>query len=169
MRTFRTLGRWPEHAIYYLDCMIWAAIALTVASLTCRSWQWCTAAAFGFALFTFAEYWVHRSLLHRFFYHGTHERHHKRPEEFVVIWYVPALFVLFYLVMPLPVFAGFTLGYSWFIATHHALHHWDLASHPLIARYSRWHELHHKFIRCNFGITSPLWDAVFQTYRSAPL
>jgi len=31
-----------------------------------------------------------------------------------------------------------------------------------------WHELHHKFIRCNFGITVPFWDVVFGTYRRAP-
>jgi sterol desaturase/sphingolipid hydroxylase (fatty acid hydroxylase superfamily) len=64
-----------------------------------------------------------------------------------------------------PVFVGFTQAFMWFGTVHHLIHHVDLARHPLIRRYSEWHLLHHKFIRCNFGITSPFWDVVFGTYR----
>ena len=157
-----------RRAIYYADSALWPLLGLGLSAVYCRSWQWIVAALAGAMLFTFAEYWVHRSLLHVLFYHGTHENHHKHPRDFVVLWYVPLLFAAFFVLMPLPVFAGFTLAYAWFIAAHHAMHHWDLKQHPLIARYSRWHELHHKFIRCNFGITQPFWDVAFGTYRRAP-
>jgi sterol desaturase/sphingolipid hydroxylase (fatty acid hydroxylase superfamily) len=152
---------------YWLDFILYPVIALGLAAMFCRSWDWVGWAAFGAVFFTFAEYWVHRSLLHRWFYHGTHERHHKEPEEFVVfpLWYVPSIFFCFSLVMPPAVFAGFCLGYTWFVVWHHMLHHWDLAKRPLTRRYAAWHDLHHKFIRCNFGITHPLWDVVFGTYR----
>lgn len=165
----RRLDRWSERASYYLDFCLYPAAALTIAAVTCRSVSWIGAAAFGFALFTFVEYWTHRILLHRFFYHGTHEHHHRAPEHFVVFppWYVGGLFVAFFVLMPWAVFAGFCLGYTWFVVWHHALHHWDLAQRPLVRRYATWHDQHHKFIRCNFGITHPLWDLVFGTYRRA--
>lgn len=153
-------------ATYYVDTTIYPLAVTAVTALTCRSWQWIATALFGFVLFTLAEYWIHRTALHRWFYHGTHEDHHLRPEEYVFLWYVPFLFIGFFLVMPAPVFAGFTLSYCWFIAAHHVMHHCDLGKHPLIRRYAEWHLLHHKFMRCNFGITHPFWDMVFGTYRT---
>lgn len=124
----------------------------------------------GFVFWTFAEYWAHRSVLHTIFWsnHGTHLHHHKHPEDFVIfpLWYLPLAWAAFYLVMPLPFFAGFTAGYVWFLALHHMLHHWKLDDHPWLARYSAWHELHHKKTFVNYGITTPIWDKVFGTYKS---
>lgn len=169
MHTFSTLGRWSERAAYYLDIVLYPVLAIVLAGLTARTWSWAAWCALGIAAFTLAEYSTHRWVLHWVFWHGTHERHHKHPEEFVIfpIYYVPSLFLALYFIVPLPFFAGVCLGWSWFVAWHHALHHWDLAGHPLIRRYAAWHDLHHHSIGCNYGITHPLWDVVFGTYRGA--
>lgn len=118
----------------------------------------------GCVLFTLAEYWIHRTALHRWFYHGTHERHHLNPRDYVVIWYVPGIFLGLAFALPTAVWSGFVLGYVWFISMHHALHHWDPRP-KWLERYARWHDLHHRNVRFNFGITHPLWDWAFGTYK----
>ncbi len=161
-----TLRRWPEKASYYLDFVLYPAIALGVAAFTCRSIGWLALAAAGFLIFTLAEYWTHRVVLHRWFYHETHQQHHVRPRDFVVfpvIW-IPTAFWVLFVFFPVPLICGFALGWWWFCLAHHAMHHWNT---PLARAISRWHDLHHRFTRCNFGITHPLWDVVFGTYRSA--
>lgn len=86
--------------------------------------------------------------------------------------------------------AGWFVGILWFYAWHHVLHHWDLNAivfvykgdgasnaweretpeptpmfkHPWLRAYAEWHELHHKDLPFNYGITHPLWDLVFGTY-----
>ena len=69
--------------------------------------------------------------------------------------------------MPLAVFAGFVVGYIWFIVWHHVLHHFDLSKFNLIRQYAIWHLRHHKFDDCNFGITLPVWDYMFGTFARA--
>jgi sterol desaturase/sphingolipid hydroxylase (fatty acid hydroxylase superfamily) len=152
---------------YWVDFLLYpvaACAALYWSGFSAATFAW---AGFGFLLFTFLEYWIHRVVLHKFFYHGVHERHHLYPEEYVVFpfWYVPAIFLAFFVVLPLPVFGGFTLGYFWFIAWHDSLHHWNLENHPLIARYAKWHMVHHRRAGYNFGITTPIWDFIFLTYK----
>ncbi len=156
---------------YWIDFIVYP-VAIIIACMVGKislTWTWCV--PFGFLLFTFLEYWIHRVALHRYFYHGTHERHHLRPEEYVVfpVYYTPAIFLGFFIVLPLPVFVGFTLGYCWFVIWHDALHHHNLDHHPLIKRYAAWHDVHHKRPGYNFGITVPLWDFLFGTYRSSSL
>lgn len=149
-------------AVYYADSFAYYALAGLLIAFVTSWWQY----AFGCIFFTFAEYWVHRTLLHRFFYHGTHEDHHLRPSDYVVLWYTPLIFAGFYLVMPISVFAGFMLGYLWFIGWHHILHHVDLSeASRWVRRYAAWHDVHHKAVKFNFGITHPLWDVIFGTYR----
>lgn len=169
MHTFDRLRSQRERAAYYLDFVAYPAISAALAALFCRSWAWVGEALAGFVLFTFVEYWTHRVLLHRFFYHGAHERHHTHPDEFVVfpIWYVPAIFAAFALVLPVAIFAGFCLGYTWFVIFHHMLHHWQLERHPLIRAYANWHAVHHAGKPFNYGITHPGFDFLFGTYASA--
>lgn len=153
---------------FYFDFFAFPALAIVLFGFFCRSWQFVGIAAFGAILFTFAEYWVHRVALHRFFYHGTHERHHDHPAEYVTfpIWYTPAIFAMFYFAMPLAVFAGVVVGFCWFTWWHHILHHFDLTKWPRpVQRYALWHLAHHRLDDCNYGITVPVWDFVFGTYR----
>jgi dihydroceramide fatty acyl 2-hydroxylase len=150
---------------FYVDFVLFPV----VAGIAIDFGGWHTASIlFGFVLFTFVEYWMHRLALHGLFYHGNHERHHKHPAGYIVFpaWYTPAVFAGFWLVLPLPVFAGFVLGFVWFIYWHHVLHHFDLARWPsFVRRYAVWHLQHHHDETVNFGITAPVWDYLFGTYR----
>lgn len=68
--------------------------------------------------------------------------------------------------MPLALFAGLVVGFCWFIYWHHIPHHVELTGWPRpIQRYAIWHLGHHRFDDRNFGITVPIWDFVFGTYR----
>lgn len=153
---------------YYLDAVLFPIVAAIAIAADCRSVDWLAWCALGIAGFTFVEYWTHRVLLHVWLFHGHHERHHKEPHEYVAlpVWFTPAIFAGFFVLMPYAVFAGFVLGYLWFFFWHHVLHHWDLR-HPWALRYAAWHMLHHRRTTCNYGITHPLWDVLFGTYRAA--
>lgn len=154
--------------LYRVDFVLYPMLAAGIIAADCRSLSWVAMALAGVLLFTFVEYWAHRTVLHRFFFHGSHERHHTHPDEYVVfpIYYTPAIFAAFFVALPLPVFAGFTVGYCWFLAWHHVLHHVDLTTWPRpVQRYALWHLAHHRLDDCNFGITVPIWDFAFGTYR----
>ena len=155
-------------AIFYFDFVAFPIVAAALFAIYARSWQFVIMAALGVFLFTFAEYWVHRIALHRFLYQGSHERHHDHPTEYVVfpIYYLPVIFLLFYLIMPTPLFAGFVVGMIWFIYWHHFIHHFNLRNWPrFVQRYAIWHMQHHRLTYFNYGVTSPLWDYVFLTFR----
>jgi sterol desaturase/sphingolipid hydroxylase (fatty acid hydroxylase superfamily) len=154
--------------LYRVDFVLYPLLAVGIIAADCRSLEWAGLAIAGLLLFTFVEYWVHRTVLHQVFFHAAHQRHHTNPDEYVVfpIWYVPPMFAAFYIVLPLPVFAGFVLGYCWFLGWHHVLHHVDLTAWPRpVQRYGLWHLAHHRLDDCNFGITVPLWDFVFLSHR----
>jgi sterol desaturase/sphingolipid hydroxylase (fatty acid hydroxylase superfamily) len=157
--------------LYRMDFVLYPLLAAGIIATQCRGIQWAALALAGVVLFTFVEYWTHRIVLHRFLFHGSHERHHSHPREYVVfpIWYTPAIFAGFFVVLPLPVFAGFVIGYCWFLIWHHVLHHVDLTRWPRPAQhYALWHLAHHRRDDCNFGITTNLWDYVFGSYRRVP-
>ncbi len=116
---------------------------------------------------TFVEYWTHRTLLHRFFWHGIHERHHQKPNEYVVfpIWHVPLFFAACFLIMPTAFYCGFVAGYFWFQLMRPGCVRVDLNHRPRLHRYAVWHNRHHKLNDCNYGITTPMWDWLFRTSR----
>lgn len=156
--------------LYWLDFVLYPVIALAVVAYDCRSGTWLAWCALGVLLFTFVEYWAHRTVLHWFFFHSQHERHHTHPDEYVVFpfWYTPAIFAGFFVCLPLSIFAGVVIGYVWFLVWHHILHHCDLSRLTFARRYAIWHLAHHREDDCNFGITVPIWDFVFRTYRRPP-
>lgn len=153
---------------YWLDFYLYPAIVAGCFVFGGVNLHWLWAVPLGFLFWTFAEYWAHRSILHTIFWqnHGTHLHHHQHPEDFVIfpIWQLPLVWLAFFLIMPLPFFAGFTLGYVWFVALHHMLHHWQL-NDGWLKQYSVWHDRHHKETYYNYGITTPIWDFVFRTYK----
>lgn len=152
---------------YWFDFVCFPAAAAVLIAVDCRSLSWLGLMVAGFVAWTFVEYWVHRTVLHRVMWHNTHEQHHRRPSEFVVfpVWYLPLGFTALWLVTPNSLFAGFILGYVWFLSMHHMLHHWALLERTWLHRYAIWHKRHHKFTDCNYGITTSIWDAVFLTSR----
>lgn len=154
--------------LFWIDFVVYPTLAVALTALYCRSLAWVGLAGLGFVLFTVVEYWMHRVPLHGMFYHGSHDRHHTHPMEYVLfpIYYTPLMFAGFFLLLPTSVFAGFVLGYVWFLVWHHVLHHVDLNSWPrFVRRYAIWHLAHHHDERVNFGITLPVWDWLFGTYR----
>jgi sterol desaturase/sphingolipid hydroxylase (fatty acid hydroxylase superfamily) len=164
----RDKGPWQ----YYVDFVAFPLAVIAVAALEGVSLAWFGVAVIGFVLFTFAEYWTHRLILHRLFWHATHERHHTHAHEYVVfaVWLLPLFFlVLLAISVDLTgsgaLWCGFATGYVWFLTWHHMLHHRELEHRPWVARYAAWHNQHHMNIRCNYGITNPVWDYVFGTYK----
>ncbi|MCM2277482.1 MAG: sterol desaturase family protein [Oligoflexia bacterium] len=149
-------------------------------------------AASGLLTWTLAEY-----LLHRFVFHFRprprpwgalqeralyllHGLHHEDPQDSsrLVMPPVPGLllaallFAFFRLFLDAgrvePFFAFFLLGYLWYDTTHFAVHHFTPRT-----RYGRWLKRHHMLHHyggsgARFGVSTPLWDHVFNTLQEAP-
>jgi sterol desaturase/sphingolipid hydroxylase (fatty acid hydroxylase superfamily) len=153
---------------YWLDFWVYPLVGTIVAATTYTDYTYLLWIGAGVMLFTFMEYWAHRIFLHHVYFHEYHELHHTSPASYIVfpLYYVPAIFTVFFIVFPSAVFVGLIVGYMWFQYWHHILHHVDLNVYPRwIQRYALWHLKHHKFTDMNYGITHPLWDMVFGTYR----
>ena len=112
-----------------------------------------------------------------FLFHGVH---HAQPQcktrlvmpPVVSIPLAALFFGLFYLVFAVifkapqliaPVFSGFIIGYLIYDLTHYATHHFAMRAG--YAKYiKRYHMQHHyKTPDKRFGVSSPLWDMVFNT------
>jgi sterol desaturase/sphingolipid hydroxylase (fatty acid hydroxylase superfamily) len=142
----------------------------------------------GLFVWTFTEYAAHRFLFHYrprtrrqervlFLFHGVH---HAQPHSKTRLVMPPVvslpLAVLFYVAFRLilgtvlgapqwvpPLFSGFVAGYLAYDMLHYATHHF-----PMRRGYwkylKRYHMQHHfKTPNQRFGVSSPLWDAVFKT------
>ncbi len=144
--------------------------------------------ALGLFLWTFAEYMLHRFVFHYKARPGWQERafylfhgiHHHQPQCKTRLVMPPVLSIplailfygLFYLVvgklLSAPhwvdgLVAGFMLGYLIYDLTHYATHHFPM-KRGVFKYLRRYHMLHHyKTPEQRFGVSSPLWDAVFGT------
>ena len=137
----------------------------------------------GIALWTLAEYWLHRKFFHwepdhpigrrmHFIIHGVHHDHPNDKLRLVMppgasIPLAALFFGLFYLVFglptALPLFAGFLIGYLVYDYTHYYVHHFVPKS-EFAKRLREQHMRHHfQDHRYGFGVSSPLWDFVFRT------
>ncbi len=142
----------------------------------------------GLFLWTLAEYTLHRFLFHMsvkgeraekiiFLFHGVH---HAQPQcktrlvmPPVVSIPLAAIFLgLFHLVFSVllrspqwlgPVFSAFIFGYLVYDLMHYAQHHFPMRRG--YAKYiKRYHMQHHyKTPDKRYGVSSPIWDAVFNT------
>jgi sterol desaturase/sphingolipid hydroxylase (fatty acid hydroxylase superfamily) len=142
----------------------------------------------GFFVWTISEYLLHRFVFHFrpktergerivFMFHGIHHAQPQIKTRLVMppILSIPlaALFYgLFYLVLvkllnvPLwfnPIFSAFILGYLIYDLTHYATHHFAMRRGYLkyIKRYHMQH--HYKTPNKRFGVSTPIWDYVFNT------
>jgi sterol desaturase/sphingolipid hydroxylase (fatty acid hydroxylase superfamily) len=142
----------------------------------------------GWLLWTFLEYLLHRFIFHMgastpeerlraFLLHGYHHEYPDDPMRLVappmMSWPIgTAVGILLYLIIRppnwLPVFAGMAVGYLAYDWIHYYTHHF----HPRrgVGKWLRsYHMLHHFQDReSRFGVSSPLWDLVFGTYRPVP-
>lgn len=174
-----TLGQWLT---YYFDFVLYPAVVVA-----CIVFDWRTVAAHpsawgvlmvvGFVVWTFAEYWIHRAVLHGPYWMGIHERHHTHPREMTAFpfWQIPMYFATIFALTWFvcgqwtpPVFAGIIVGWIGFFLMHHLMHQMtprQLAEWPYLEAFARRHNLHHKVTDANYGITVDIWDRVFRTYR----
>jgi sterol desaturase/sphingolipid hydroxylase (fatty acid hydroxylase superfamily) len=137
----------------------------------------------GYALWTLAEYWIHRVIFHfepeegfgarlHWMVHGVHHDHPNDPLRLVMppaasVPLALIFYALFWLVLgadsAFAFGAGFLAGYLVYDMVHYHLHH-----HTPRTRVGKWlRELHmrHHFQddERGFGISAPYWDRVFGT------
>lgn len=139
-------------------------------------------------VWTFAEYTLHRFVFHYRAYNPWQERvvflfhgiHHAQPQcktrlvmpPVVSIPMALVFYALFYGLVGIalrsphwvdPLFGGFILGYLSYDLIHYATHHFRMRS-GVLKYLKRYHMAHHyKTPNQRFGVSSPLWDAVFGT------
>ncbi|MCW3117811.1 MAG: fatty acid hydroxylase [Chitinophagaceae bacterium] len=135
----------------------------------------------GLLLWSLFEYIVHRFLFHiiaesprakRFVYimHGVHHEY-PRDKERLFMPPIPSLlisclilFIMYQLMQwhALPFFSGFVFGYLLYGTMHFAIHAYSPPR--LLKALWRNHHLHHyKTPEKGFGVSSVLWDIIFQT------
>ncbi len=141
--------------------------------------------AAGVFAWTFAEYWLHRTLFHwvpksgwgqrfHFWVHGIHHTYPSDPYRLVMPPWVNLSLLVFVFGPPIlwvaPVWgyaflAGFVAGYTNYDVTHYFIHH----HRPKSARYKRLraHHMnhHHNHGDLRFGVSFTFWDRVFGTAR----
>lgn len=168
---------WSQSRLsYYTD---WALVPLLM--LLAAYLEWSTnglsllvagAAVVGYAGWTLAEYWIHRTLFHHFM-RREHWLHHKQPRGWVSApgWLTVPIHILLFGVLlgsagtaGTGLFLGLEAGYFGYITVHDRIHHGKRAS-AYIQRRARLHDVHHTFgSEKNFGVVSSFWDHRFGTY-----
>jgi dihydroceramide fatty acyl 2-hydroxylase len=137
----------------------------------------------GVAVWTLTEYWLHRLVFHwqprfrggdrlHFIIHGVH---HDHPNDAMRLVMPPAvsiplsaLFLGLYVLIfgtpeAFPAFSGFIGGYLVYDYTHYHVHH-HTPKTELGKRIRAQHMRHHfQDHRYGFGVSSPVWDAIFKT------
>lgn len=141
--------------------------------------------AIGLVLWTLIEYVLHRFLFHftpswepaRMFFFLMHGYHHEFPDDRMRLVAPPLMFTVlatFFAVtyrlafgaqLWAPLFAGTTAGYLIYDCIHYYAHHARPGS-P-VGRFLRNYHLRHHFESADtrYGISSPLWDFIFGTFR----
>jgi len=168
---------------------LYVALVLAIALTTTHPW---TAVAFfsaGCLIWTFVEYLFHRYVLHgrfpardgiigRFLHERLdplHWDHHARPfdgnhisgelKDLLPLFFVAAPCSFLFPVHTAPVvLAGAVQGYVFEEWVHYALH-FSKSRFPLFRRLKKYHLYHHspQGIDKGYGITTRLWDGVFDT------
>jgi len=137
----------------------------------------------GAAFWTLFEYFFHRFIFHfephgpvqarlQFVMHGVHHQYPHDKDRLVMpitvsIPLALLLLSLFRILLGESVwgfFSGFIAGYLGYDMMHYAIHHARGFKSPLLSRFRSHHLAHHfRDTRRGFGVSSPLWDAVFRT------
>lgn len=145
-----------------------------------------SAALAGAFTWTFLEYVIHRWGGHDTRFRRTpfgveHIRHHIEGNYFAPTWKKLLVAPLAAAIVALPAIPllGWTLGLAYvagligFYGIYEILHRLEHVW-PGIGPYARWarrHHFTHHFVdaRVNHGVTTPIWDLVFGTYKRADL
>lgn len=170
-----------SRAGYYLDFVLAPLAAIVLITLSAiengarpSALVWFIV---GILVWMLAEY-----LIHRFVFHGPlhrlHDVHHRRPAAYVGVgsWGTFATFALTWAIVDWfcgdhvadNLTAGILIGYAFYIAIHDRMHHADRSRFGRYVAYMhRLHGGHHRGGHYNFGVSSPLFDFIFRTYRPA--
>ena len=139
------------------------------------------AALLGAFTWTFLEYVIHRFLGHfprlrKNPFGVEHVRHHIEGNYFAPSWKKLLIAIVFTAILCVPAIAlegrtgvAYVAGLMGFYGVYELLHRLDHV-HAGFGPYGRWqrrHHFYHHFVdaRMNHGVTSPIWDFVFGTYR----
>ena len=139
------------------------------------------AALLGAFTWTFLEYVLHRWLGHvkgakKNPFGKEHVRHHAEGNYFAPSWKKGLVAAIFLALLCAPALAiagrvggAYAAGLIGFYGVYEVLHRLEhvWAGVGPYARWARKHHFYHHFVdaRMNHGVTSPIWDFVFGTYR----
>jgi sterol desaturase/sphingolipid hydroxylase (fatty acid hydroxylase superfamily) len=170
---------------YYSDFFVYPALLIVLGGAALlhggerNAATWISTFLLCLALWTLIEYLMHRFVLHHVPYiREMHDEHHVNEQAPIgtptylslglhaLLVFLPVLLV-FDFAMASAASCGMMLGYLWYIAVHHILHHWHPKHSGYIYELKRRHALHHHFDgTTNFGVTTGFWDQVFGTIRA---
>jgi len=160
---------------FYLNMA--ASLSLTVTFFCLQGipanldWLWILA---GFLAWGPFEYMTHRWFFHSPSSpsHKGHGLHHRSPLSLLAVPFFFSSVVGLVLYQSLTLFlpgrpvslflSGMALGYFHYGLIHHTLHH-SLLVQRVFAHLYRHHELHHRFPRFNFGVSTTYLDRFFGT------
>jgi len=138
----------------------------------------------GLLVWSFAEYILHRYVFHfvrdaewtkkvHFFLHGVHHDFPSDKDRLVmplgaslpmaVLFYSLFYFLTGGVRFAEPLYIGFAFGYLCYDGGHYAIHHFKQTTR--VGKFLKKHHMkhHHGDNFGGFGVSSPLWDLVFQT------
>jgi hypothetical protein len=183
--------------LYPLTAFYVSYTIITLAIVARSAHPWIGLAAFGAGLpvWTLVEYLFHRYVLHGRFpkresrigqwmhdrLDPLHWEHHQRPfdglhisgqlSDLIGLFVVAALFSWFWPSYTAPaLLAGVVFSYVVEEWVHHSVHFYDFRN-----RYFRYIQKHHRYhhsqegMDLGYGLTSDLWDHVFETQYPAPV
>lgn len=128
----------------------------------------------GLFAFSFTEYAVHRWIFHGVAgaFAAGHTHHHDDPASddalpfFIAPLAMLGLAVLLHAAMPAAdawlAAGGLAAGYALY-GIGHTIMHMRRFRTPWLRDWAAPHHIHHAHPECNFGVTSPLWDALLGT------
>lgn len=138
---------------------------------------------YGISFWTLFEYLLHRYVFHwkpqnrigqrlHFLFHGIHHDYPKDSQRLVMpplvaIVLSSLLYLIFNVTLPSELlhsfFAGFMFGYLCYDMTHFAIHHFNLKNKWFLMVKKNHLQHHYDDDSQNYGVSSPLWDIVFNT------
>jgi sterol desaturase/sphingolipid hydroxylase (fatty acid hydroxylase superfamily) len=166
---------------YYADFVVYPALLLPLGAMMVKATRhqelvWAIACCCGTAGFSFAEYLLHRFILHHMPpFRRMHQMHHDSPTAMIgTPTWLSALLIASIVSLPAwwaagaDIASGLTfgliLGYLWYVLVHHAVHRWPSRPGSYLFRAKRRHSQHHHAGQsCNFGVSTALWDHVFSS------
>ena len=168
-----------SRSLFFLDFYVYPIIIVFSLGLAALSTPFLLLIAefiVGLFVWTFAEYLLHRFVLHSWpYFTDIHLAHHAdaqdmigTPTIFSVLFFYGGIYVpLWWLLgsaVALPSFSGFIAGYLAFAAVHFFVHH-SSGTNRFLRSWKKLHAIHHHSkTGNNYGVLTDFWDRVFGTY-----